>query len=221
LRSSSAFSADSRYFAFVITNALVPVSHSFSKLYVYDTVLKTVRLAGVNASGDPAEFGVSSPNFSANGRAVVFDTLAANLIPGDLNLSSDVFVNRFSPVDSDTDGLEDGWETIYFGGLTLDGDADSDSDGVSNHDEFLAGTDPNSASSTLTLEIEVHSESGTISISAPASPGITYQLQFRADLSIGNWQNIGEPTVTLSSSVSFGAALNLDEHGFFRIVVVN
>ena len=219
LRSSSGFSADSRYFTFVITNSLVPVSHSFSKLYVYDTVLKTVRLAGINSSEDPAEFGVSSPTLSANGRVLVFDTLSANLIPGDLNLASDVFVNRFSPVDTDTDGLEDGWETVYFGGLTLNGETDSDNDGVSNRDEFLAGTDPNLASSTLSLQLDVAGE--ILRIRAPAAVGNTYQLQFCSDLSMREWENLGEPSVTLSSTVTFEASLDLEGNGFYRIVAVN
>jgi MYXO-CTERM domain-containing protein len=46
-------------------------------------------------------------------------------------------------LDADADGLPDGWETLYFGGITAeDGFGDPDGDGIGNRDEFLAGFDP-------------------------------------------------------------------------------
>ena len=45
--------------------------------------------------------------------------------------------------DADNDGLPDWWEQKYFGCLTCaDPNADPDGDGLSNHEEFLRGTDP-------------------------------------------------------------------------------
>jgi len=45
-------------------------------------------------------------------------------------------------VDSDNDGLPDWWEWKYFGNLDQTGSDDYDSDGVSNLNEYLNGTDP-------------------------------------------------------------------------------
>jgi Concanavalin A-like lectin/glucanases superfamily/Divergent InlB B-repeat domain/Putative Ig domain/Immunoglobulin I-set domain len=51
-------------------------------------------------------------------------------------------------LDSDGDGLPDNWEIANFTNLTSQrSDGDPDHDGVSNLDEFLDGTDPNSNSS--------------------------------------------------------------------------
>lgn len=44
--------------------------------------------------------------------------------------------------DSDGDGMLDGWETAYFGGLSRNGTLDRDMDGVTDKDEFLKGQRP-------------------------------------------------------------------------------
>ncbi|HEX7860767.1 MAG TPA: hypothetical protein VF773_10600 [Verrucomicrobiae bacterium] len=214
------FSADGRYLALVTTNSLVgSVDHSFNKIYIYDTVLKTFRAAGVNAAGEPAEFGLGNPSISASGNVLVFDTFSANLATNDLNISSDVFVSRFAAVDSDADGLEDGWETIYFGGLTNSWAADADADGVSNWNEFVAGSDPSDASSRLVLMMERDEEAGTLVITAAASFGKTYVLEGADVLAGDDWEAASEPQVALGESVTFEAAI-ADGNRFFRVAPV-
>ncbi|MCX7590569.1 MAG: hypothetical protein N2255_02965 [Kiritimatiellae bacterium] len=51
-------------------------------------------------------------------------------------------VNPRSATDSDGDGLSDDWERFWLRSLMWAGDDDPDSDGWSNLDEFLRGTDP-------------------------------------------------------------------------------
>lgn len=46
------------------------------------------------------------------------------------------------PFDSDGDGLSDSWEVDHFGDLSHDGRGDTDADGFTDLEEFLAGTDP-------------------------------------------------------------------------------
>lgn len=44
--------------------------------------------------------------------------------------------------DTDSDGMSDGWETFYFGGLTDPGTSDGDGDLLSSQDEFVANSSP-------------------------------------------------------------------------------
>ncbi len=49
----------------------------------------------------------------------------------------------WSDKDLDGDDLSDEWELHYFGNIRdYSGRDDSDGDGVTNRDEFVAGTDP-------------------------------------------------------------------------------
>jgi subtilisin family serine protease len=71
-------------------------------------------------------------------------------------LSGDVItggrLNLQRTVDTDGNGLPDWWEQTYFGSLTgTDPNADPDGDGLSNIQEWQAGTDPTDASSCLRL----------------------------------------------------------------------
>lgn len=67
--------------------------------------------------------------------------------------------------DTDHDGLPDAWELQHFGTLATGPNDDPDGDGMSNLQEYLAGTDPKSAASSLQIT----------DISAPA-PGTAVKL---------------------------------------------
>lgn len=64
-----------------------------------------------------------------------------------------VLYRQFRPAeDTDTDGLTDDWELRYFGSTAAtDGHADPDGDGMSDFNEFRAGTDPTNALSQLSI----------------------------------------------------------------------
>lgn len=218
LRNAPSLSADGRFIAFGSTNAFSAGGddNDFTDIFVYDRILKTVRLVSRDADGNGGDLGSSSPSISADGRVLAFDSAASDLVANDRNIASDVFVTRLEQADTDGDGLEDGWETIHFDGLGGVAEVDSDSDGVSNRDESLAGTNPKNADSKFSIVPAGDGEAG-LTLSSPATVGRAYQLQHRASLTAGEWQNVGPSVVVFSGMVSFDAPVDLGTAGFYRI----
>lgn len=64
-------------------------------------------------------------------------------------------------IDNDGDGLGDSWELTHFGNLNKNATSDSDGDGISNHREFLDGSDPTDPNSAR-YRLLVIREGGTV-----------------------------------------------------------
>jgi len=92
-------------------------------------------------------------------------------------------------LDSDANALPDWWEKLYFNqytGVLPNGDADHD--GLSNLNEFLAGTSPTNAQSTFkTLSTSRNPANGNMTITWSAVPGKTYQVYYSSSLASGTW----------------------------------
>ena len=87
-----AISDDSRYVAFVSFSALVDDdTNGESDVYVYDRATRTVTRVSVASDGTEGDRFSGHPRISSNGRYVVFDSDATNLVSGDTNTAMDVF----------------------------------------------------------------------------------------------------------------------------------
>jgi hypothetical protein len=93
--------------------------------------------------------------------------------------------------DTDGDGMPDSWEIAYSFNYQSSGDAagDADGDGLTNLEEYRAGTNPRDAQDFLKIE-SIESEiavSGTTRVSFLAVSNRTYTVEYRDSLLPGAW----------------------------------
>jgi hypothetical protein len=66
----------------------------------------------------------------------------------------------YNRTDDDSNEMPDDWEVETFGDMSRDGTGDYDSDGITDLDEYLAGTDPTVSDSIADNETDTQGESG-------------------------------------------------------------
>jgi len=92
--------------------------------------------------------------------------------------------------DGNADGLPDDWQAIAYGTDSAKWplpSADTDQDGVTDREEFLAGTDPKLAQSVLRTTLTSNQQG--VLLSWNSRPGAFYQVQSSSNLK--DWINIG------------------------------
>ena len=127
-------------------------------------------------------------------------------------------------------GIPYEWMQQYFGNNILAWPlptADSDVDGMSNYQEFLAGTNPTNAASVLRVQISNVSSGQSfvqrasqnlpgIYLNWNTQPGLTYQVQVTTNLT--SWSNLGSPRFAAGSGDSIyvggGSA------GYYRVLLL-
>jgi Ca2+-binding RTX toxin-like protein len=90
----SSISEDGRYVSFSsFASNLVPGDTNDAKdIFVYDRKLKTTELVSVDENGTQGNSYSNFPSISGDGRYITFSSSASNLVPGDTNGVSDVFI---------------------------------------------------------------------------------------------------------------------------------
>jgi Tol biopolymer transport system component len=93
IASDPVISADGRYVAFVSDDSKLTAGDTNQKNDIFRKDLQTGAIVRVstNAAGAQADGGSEYPQISADGRFVVFSSLASNLVAGDSNNYNDIF----------------------------------------------------------------------------------------------------------------------------------
>jgi hypothetical protein len=146
---------------------------------------------------DRVSYGTALPWPAANGngsslqrRSVVAygndpaNWIAAAPTPGDATPGG-------GETDSDADGLPDSWEIANFGTLARDGKGDFDGDGMTDLQEYLAGTNPTNATDRLRI-LDVKRDGVTFVIRFAGVAGKSYTLYYRDDVAGGTWKKLAD-----------------------------
>jgi chitodextrinase len=124
--------------------------------------------------------------------------------------------------DTDGNGMSDGFEYFYFGTpMGNDPTADPDGDGLTNLQEFHAGTAPTNPASVVRIT-SLQATAGGLVVTWDSIAGKAYRVFYRDDLQGGpGWTAIGPVIVTTGSSTNYtdSTATGLTRR-YYRIAVV-
>ena len=120
----------------------------------------------------------------------------------------------FPSDDYDEDDLPDEWEVRYFTNIASGiAESDTDADQMSAHAEYIAGTNPQRADSSLTLRYE----SGSVVF--PSISNRTYSILFCRNLITGNWEVAQAGLTGTSAQIYYDLQQDAPDYGYYRIDV--
>ena len=220
-----AISGDGRFVAYrsITTNATYTGSIASANAVLFDQLTGSNMVLAAGPAGSGPILWTSRPVISEHGTAVAFLQLSSQLVVGDLNRVQDAFEAQVDStlIDSDGDGIPDWWMMKYFGHPTgqasdhsLASD-DYDGDGVSNLQEFLAGTDPTDRNSVFRLWAAVPT-GNTMNLTWPAVPGKSYAVQYKTRLEDPAWLTAPGNVWVTGSQGSYPATVT-QSNSFFRV----
>lgn len=170
--------------------------------------------------GGTGDHGSSQPIIGPGGFTVLFRSAATDLTSESLPVGDKLFVVRLGGGDTDGDGLDDEWETIWFDGLERDGTGDFDGDGLSDGAEFRAGTNPRDGLSVLRVLVLHDVLTGDRTFRWQTVPGRTYVLQGLDHIGEGGWVNLGAPFTASGEEASVADPEPTVSHRFYRVKCV-
>jgi len=92
-------------------------------------------------------------------------------------------IGAYESPDSDGDFIPDDWETLYFGGLGVaNATSNHDSDGMSDRDEFVAGTNPTNTLSCFAITNVVIQSATNVVLRWPSTEGRKYGVRTDTNL---------------------------------------
>jgi hypothetical protein len=106
-------------------------------------------------------------------------------------------------VDSNANGLADAWERTFFGGIGVNPNADADGDGMSNKQEYLAGTSPTNSADKLVITTYLTTPGGTqTTVTWNSKLTRFYSIEKTLDLTTPVWLDSGLGVIVPTGTVT-------------------
>jgi len=215
-RLNALFSAD--YYSYVGRDTAID---SFGNIYVSDVTW--VRKIDTNGwvstlAGSPLQGFING-----DGRSARFSDVTGLCVDTNGNIyvadSGNNCIRKISP-DTTGIGIADDWQFAHFGHIGIDPNADPDHDGMSNYEEFWAGTDPNDSNSVLAIDRSTLIFNGYVQIRWQTVSGKTYAVQYSTDLV--SWSDLRDPVQGDGSIATVNDTSRIQQEGqkYYRIVIV-
>ena len=121
------------------------------------------------------------------------------------------FIGNYTFDDANTNGIPDAWETNFFGSLSMNRTrlTDTDGDHMSDFDEFIAGTDPNSAASFFKVASVTRLANGNYRLAWSSVPGRAYRVYGSTNLAtwtpVSDWLQAVSAQTTCTLTPTNGA----------------
>jgi Tol biopolymer transport system component len=224
---SPAVSGDGRFVVFrsFATNLVAGITNS-PNIFLYDRVSGSNTLLTVAPGLRGWTSRASKPTLSANNSTIAFQSWSSGLITNDLNRGQDVFmVVVAAATDSDGDGIPDAWTQQYFGhptgqaGDLSRAEDDADGDGMTNLQEFAAGTNPLDPGSAFRTTITLVIATNRVTLNWPASAYSGYRVQFKNDLDNPAWLDAPGAVSVSGNQGSYTAVADLPRR-YYRVSVL-
>lgn len=152
-------------------------------------VIAPAAFAAIDSGGGKSTGGATT-NHSSIGEPFATVASTAGAVRNRPGLMEVLYPQATTAGDTDGNGLADAWELAHFGAIGTDPSADPDHDGTTNRMEFLAGTNPNLASSVFRPQGAY--QDGVFTLPIPTVSGRSYRIWVTRDLR--NW--VQDATIT-------------------------
>jgi len=128
------------------------------------------------------------------------------------------FTGNYIFPDVNNNGISDYYEQYYFGSVSSNRTrlTDTDGDGMTDYEEFIAGTDPTNAQSNLRF-LATSQTNHTVSFQWSAAPGRIYEAQSSTDLF--NWTPVSTWMQAVSSPMTYSLTNDAGDGQMFRVQV--
>ena len=222
-------SGNGRFVAYrsIVTNAVIGINTAPPNLFLLDRLTASNLVLTIGPNISVPLLWVSRPEISDGGATVAFQDLDSGLVSGDINRQPDVFgvsidVNA-ALADSDGDGIPDWWMMKYFGhptGQTNDlslAQDDADASGMSNLQDYIAGTSPIDPTSAFRLSTTAPANNA-VRLTWPAVTGRAYQVAYKTNLTDAAWLTL-PGSIWVMGGQGYYLAPATQPTGFYRALV--